>query len=300
MRKYQTTHLLMFIAIVFSALLIASATAQAESIPNEVPRPERMQNDLVSEGEAAELPADVGVAAAVSASSGGPLNNVMAVAAGEEHTCALLSDGTVRCWGRNYYGQLGDGTTTDRSTPATVSGLSGATAVAAGYSHTCALLGDGTVRCWGANYSGQLGDGTTTSRHTPVTVSLPLSATAVAAGGNHTCALLGDGTVRCWGSNFFGQLGDGTTDNSRTPVTVSLPLSATAVAAGGLSHLRAAGRRHSQVLGKQLLWPARRRDDGQQPHAGDGELAAQRDGGRSGRIPHLRAAGRRHSQVLGS
>ena len=69
MRKYQTTHPLMFIAIVFSALLIASATAQAESILNEVPRPERMQNDLVSEGEAAELPADVGVAAAVSASS---------------------------------------------------------------------------------------------------------------------------------------------------------------------------------------------------------------------------------------
>jgi alpha-tubulin suppressor-like RCC1 family protein len=132
MRKYQTTHLLMFIAIVFSALLIASATAQAESIPNEVPRPERMQNDLVSEGEAAELPADVGVAAAVSASSGGPLNNVMAVAAGGEHTCALLGDGTVRCWGRNDYGQLGDGTTTHRSTPATVSGLSGATAVAAG------------------------------------------------------------------------------------------------------------------------------------------------------------------------
>jgi len=109
MRKYQTTHLLMFIAIVFSALLIASATAQAESIPNEVPRPERMQNDLVSEGEAAELPADVGVAAAVSASSGGPLNNVMAVAAGGYHTCARLGDGTVRCWGWNNYGQLGNG-----------------------------------------------------------------------------------------------------------------------------------------------------------------------------------------------
>jgi alpha-tubulin suppressor-like RCC1 family protein len=118
-----------------------------------------MQNDLVSEGEAAELPADVGVAAAVSASSGGPLNNVMAVAAGGYHTCALLGDGTVRCWGSNYSGQLGDGTTTQRNTPATVSGLSGATAIAAGEYHTCALLGDGTVRCWGWNNYGQLGTG---------------------------------------------------------------------------------------------------------------------------------------------
>ena len=221
MRKYQTTHLLMFIAIIFGALLIASATAQAESIPDEMPRPERMQNDLVSQGEAVDLPADVSVAAAVSASSGGPLNNVMAVAAGRYHTCALLGDGTVRCWGANWYGQLGGGTLTEHSTPVTVSGLSGATAIAAGEHHTCALLDDGTVRCWGANWYGQLGDGTLTNRRTPVTVSLPLSATAVAAGRGHTCALLGDGTVRCWGNNYSGQLGDGTTDNSRTPVTVS-------------------------------------------------------------------------------
>ena len=82
-----------------------------------------------------------------------------AIAADYYHTCALLGNGTVRCWGWNNYGQLGDGTTTQRNTPATVSELSGATAVAAGLYHTCALLGDGTVRCWGWNLFGQLGNG---------------------------------------------------------------------------------------------------------------------------------------------
>ena len=82
-----------------------------------------------------------------------------AVAAGDSHTCALLANGAVSCWGQNNSGQLGDGTLTNRTTPATVSGLSGATAVTAGGYHTCALLGDGTVRCWGSNLFGQLGNG---------------------------------------------------------------------------------------------------------------------------------------------
>jgi alpha-tubulin suppressor-like RCC1 family protein len=117
--------------------------------------------------------------------------------------------------------QLGDGTTTDRTTPVTVSGLSNAVAIAAGYEHTCTLLSDGTVKCWGYNGYGQLGDGTTTDRTTPVTVSGLSNALAIAADRWHTCALLSDGTVKCWGSNFHGQLGDeGTETNSYTPVTV--------------------------------------------------------------------------------
>src|SRR5205807_541556 len=95
----------------------------------------------------------------------------VAIATGEFHTCALVADGTVRCWGRDNFGQLGDGATTDQSsTPVRVSGLTNAVAIAASGSHTCALLADDTARCWGDNSLGQLGNGTTNSQSIPDTV----------------------------------------------------------------------------------------------------------------------------------
>ncbi len=135
------------------------------------------------------------------------------------HTCARLGDGSVRCWGYNSRGQLGDGTMTNRPNPTLVPGLTGVIELAAGY-HTCARLGDGSVRCWGNNQWGQLGDGTTTNRPNPTLVPGLTGVIELTPGNVHTCARLGDGSVRCWGNNQWGQLGDGTTTNRPNPTLV--------------------------------------------------------------------------------
>jgi alpha-tubulin suppressor-like RCC1 family protein len=147
------------------------------------------------------------------------IGNATSISSGGFHSCALVEGGSIRCWGRNPNGELGDGTTDNRGTPVTVRGISGATAVSSHGSHTCALQGGG-VLCWGRNGSGRLGDGTMINRLTPVAVSGLQRVQRVSAALEHTCALLEGGIVKCWGRNDSGQLGDGTTTTRTTPVTV--------------------------------------------------------------------------------
>jgi alpha-tubulin suppressor-like RCC1 family protein len=160
---------------------------------------------------------------------GGPLKNVAKVTAGGESTCALLKDGTLRCFGYNGAGQLGDGTTGDpvnhlRVHPVAVklgNGLLGnVRSVSEGTSHTCAALNDGSAWCWGSDQYAQLGDGTTGDpsthlRLSPVRVRTSSGFLAdvvqISAGEYHTCAVTGDGAAWCWGQDTFGQVGDGTT-----------------------------------------------------------------------------------------
>ena len=173
------------------------------------------------------------------------------VSASYEHTCAVLNDDTVKCWGKGNYGQLGYGDTNSR-------GDSGASAtscddgkqmgdclpvvdlgvnktakqVAAGGYHTCAILNDDTVKCWGAGNSGQLGYGGTSYKYSPPTATVDLGtcgtstclAKKIIAGSTHTCAVLNDDTVKCWGRGYYGQLGYGNTNNQNSPPTETVDL----------------------------------------------------------------------------
>jgi alpha-tubulin suppressor-like RCC1 family protein len=184
------------------------------------------------------------------------------IAAGGGISCAVTTTNDPKCWGWNYYGQLGVGTNLGpqicgpnthnpvacSTTPVAVGGLGGAVeAMTAGHAHTCALTTAGGVRCWGAAGAGQLGNGNTTGSQvcgagfepctpSPVAVhELNSGVAAVEAGWGHTCALTDDGGVECWGANGGGQLGDGTTTHRSIPVDVELPpgMTATAIAGGG-------------------------------------------------------------------
>ena len=162
---------------------------------------------------------------------------VTAVTGGYYHSCALLSAGTVQCWGGNGNGQLGNNTTTQSFTPVAVTGLTGVVAIAAGDSHTCARTSAGGVQCWGDNTFGQLGNLSNTESHIPVSVNgLSTGVVAIASAGNHTCALTTAGAVKCWGWNTAGQLGNNTTNDSNLPVAVTgLSSGVASISAGSMN-----------------------------------------------------------------
>ncbi|MCL4821364.1 MAG: chitobiase/beta-hexosaminidase C-terminal domain-containing protein [Vicinamibacteria bacterium] len=200
------------------------------------------------------------------------------VAAGLTHSVALAADGTLHAWGSNANGQLGDGTTTQRTAPTALT-LSNAARIAAGDRFSLALLADGSVTAWGRNNAGQLGTGTTSQSLVPVAVSVLTGVADLAAGLEHSAALRDDGSVWTWGRNTMGQLGSGNTVGPRlTPAPVA-----------GLSSIRAiaAGADHVLALdaeGRVWAWGAN----------ADGQLG---DGSTSQRVSPVVVAGLRASGI---
>jgi len=168
------------------------------------------------------------------------------IAAGEDHTIALKSDGSVWAWGDNSNGQLGDGTKANSMEPVMLGTISDVTAISANDDISMALKKDGTVWAWGYNEYGRLGNGTEIDSLKPTQVSGLTNVTAISAGGTHCLALKQDGTVWAWGRNFYGQLGNSSNKNSSVPVK-----------AAGLSKITAisAGEKHSMALASDgTIW----------------------------------------------
>jgi len=159
--------------------------------------------------------------------SPGPVDDIgdkglgLFVAAGSLHTCAIIRDAGVKCWGSNTFGELGIGNTDIAKSfkPVDVVGLKGETvSLSLGHFYGCAINTKRRVQCWGMNLNGQLGDGTTIDRYFPVDV--PLGGVVAISAMNQTCALTNVGDVYCWGYNHDGQVGDGTTTDRLLPVKV--------------------------------------------------------------------------------
>ena len=180
---------------------------------------------------------------------------------GAYHTCAILDNGDLKCWGYDAYGQLGDGfangdwyvsTNQPSSTPVNLGSGRTAVAVSAGQWNTCAILDNGELKCWGYDFYGQLGDGGSSSSHnhnsrtyspgSPINLGTNRTAVAVSVshGGSHTCAILDNGDLKCWGRDYSGQLGDGGPAWTSTNPTSLYAPSSTAIDLGCMTNVTGA------------------------------------------------------------
>ncbi len=158
--------------------------------------------------------------------------HLIAVSAGDLHSCGLQTDGSAWCWGGDQADQLGDSTETNSVAPVATHGGLKFAALSAGYAHNCALTATNAAFCWGDNLSGELGDGTTSHRPLPVAVTGGVTFTSLTAGQDHTCGLTAAGKAWCWGNNLSGQLGNGATVNSSVPVAVGGGITFATLSAG--------------------------------------------------------------------
>ncbi|MBI5417584.1 Ig-like domain-containing protein [Candidatus Poribacteria bacterium] len=151
---------------------------------------------------------------------------------GGNYTVGLRSDGTLWAWGRNNYGQLGDGTTINKSIPTYIDADTTWIAIACGNEHTIGLINNGTLWAWGRNNFGQLGDSTTINRFTPSKIGTDSNWEAIACGDNHSLGLRADNTLWAWGRNIYGQLGNGTNVDKITPTQIGADNTWFAIACG--------------------------------------------------------------------
>ena len=140
-----------------------------------------------------------------------------------QHSCAIMSDKTIKCWGYNDHGQVGIGTTTNQLTPALVTTISDVVDISSNNHTTCAVKTDGTAWCWGWAGWNQLGNGSNVDKFVPTEVPNVSGAIQISAGYTHTCVVLADTTIKCWGRNNSSELGDGTATGRATAVSVMAP-----------------------------------------------------------------------------
>jgi alpha-tubulin suppressor-like RCC1 family protein len=157
------------------------------------------------------------------------------VSVGEYSACGVTTSGAAYCWGSNFYGQLGNGTTTNSPKPTAVAGGLTFTTISAEYSFACGVTTSGAAYCWGLNWGGELGAGTTTNSAVPVAAAGGLTFKAVSTGGGFACGATTSNIGYCWGANTYGQLGNGTAAASTTPVGVAGGHAFSALSAAGYS-----------------------------------------------------------------
>jgi alpha-tubulin suppressor-like RCC1 family protein len=185
-----------------------------------------------------------------------------AISAGDSHTCAILDNSQVKCWGDNTYGQLGQGDEINRGYDSNQMGGNldsvnlgserTAKSITTGTGYTCVILDDDSVKCWGRGHAGQLGHGKTSSLdsppNSPINLGSEITAKAITAGKFHTCAVIDNSSIKCWGLNDSGQLGQGNTSNRGDGSNMGDNLPAVDLGAGKTARAISTGDRHTCAI----------------------------------------------------